>query len=93
MYGDSNWMEPDIDGRNANGDPVEYDYKTQSYQVIQNDTDRYVITEPHYLYQFTDKESLMSSAVFQECLSKSLAFKDKTIRDLQNELLNMGSII
>lgn len=92
MFGGTEWMEPDIDGRNANGEPVEYNFETHSYEVVVPERESFsaVISEPYFLYQFTSKENLMSSAVFQEALSQSLAFKDKTIRDLQNELLNLG---
>lgn len=92
MYGDTSWMEPDIDGRNANGDPVEYNFETHSYEVVKSEPSIYqsTISEPYYMYQFTSKEHLMSSSVFQEALSQSMAFKDKVIQDLQNELLNLG---
>lgn len=42
-----------------------------------------------YKYQFKDEESLITSEVFQKCLGQSLAHKDKTIRGLQQELLNI----
>lgn len=38
-------------------------------------------------YSFRNKEELISSRIFQECLQASLRFKDTQIRDLQNELL------
>lgn len=90
MYGNSSDMEPDIDGRNAAGYFVEYDYESGGYKIAETGEAprEWSISEPHYLYQFESKESLMSSAVFQECLKQSLAFKDKVITDLQNELLN-----
>jgi hypothetical protein len=40
-------------------------------------------------YSFNSEEELQTSAFFQKCLGKSLAFKDRAIRELQNEILAM----
>lgn len=51
------------------------------------DTPSELFPKPQYKYVFRDDEELISSEIFQNHLRKSLAHKDKTIRDLQNELL------
>jgi hypothetical protein len=75
-------IDIDIDGCDSNGD-----HWLAKDRVDDNYGAGYVIDEPTYMYQFKNKETLASSAVFQECLGQALAHKDKTIRDLQNELL------
>lgn len=96
MYGNGDWMEPDIDGCNANGDAVEYDYKTQSYVLARNDDDdrtpyygrSYAREIPkEYKWQFIDDEGLITSEIFQRCLGQSLAHKDREINSLREELL------
>lgn len=52
-----------------------------------SDTPSEVFTKTNYMYEFRTDEELINSAVFQRHLAKSLAHKDKTIRELQNELL------
>ncbi len=76
----SDYTELDIDGKDANGNSYGYDY---------NEPSRYDTTIYSYKYEFNTKEALISSKVFQECLTQALAHKDKQIRDLQNELLNV----
>ena len=43
--------------------------------------------EPDYKYQFQTEEELVTSDFFQKQLTMALAFKDETIRKLQDELM------
>ena len=83
---------PDIDGRNANGDFVEYDFGSQQYVTIDGPKeDKYVdhsgTEDCYYQFKFKNEVDMISSQVFQECLKKSLAFKDAEIASLRKELL------
>ena len=82
---------PDIDGRNAHSDFVEYDFESQQYVTIAPKEDNYVYhsgTEDcYYQFKFKNEVDMISSQVFQECLKKSLAFKDAEIASLRKELL------
>ena len=66
----------DIDGLDDNGNS--YDRRPVPY------TTEYTV----YPYKFRSVEDLVTSDVFQDQLLKALAFKDATIRQLQQELLN-----
>lgn len=82
---------PDIDGRNANGDFVEYDFESQQFATIEPKEDNYVdhsgAEDRYYQFKFKNEVDMISSQVFQECLKKSLAFKDAEIASLRKELL------
>ena len=49
--------------------------------------------EPYYKYQFDSTEALIQSVVFQQQLSKALQFKDKQIRELQDELMKYSKSV
>lgn len=48
-------------------------------------------TGPYYKYEFHDEEALVTSKIFQKYLGMGLAHKDKIIRELQQELLDVES--
>ena len=99
MYGhrcyDKGDPDIDIDGRDSNGDylndrgynsVIDYrDYHDSQCNPSNNQA-------PIYLYKFKDKEDLLQSTIFQECLRQSLDFKDRSIRELQIELLKYLSV-
>ena len=49
--------------------------------------------EPYYKYQFHSVEALVQSDVFQQQLKRSLQFKDKQIRELQEELMKYSESV
>lgn len=76
----------DIDGRDPNGNyPGDYD----GYMPRESFADSYDPPSPKY--EFYSYEALVTSKVFQEALSKSLAHKDREIESLRNELLALSS--
>ena len=88
--------EPDIDGRNAAGDFVEYNFPSQQYETIQPKEHNYIDYScdkgNYYQFKFKNEVDLISSNIFQDCLKKSLAFKDAEIVALRKELLKyLGS--
>jgi hypothetical protein len=49
---------------------------------------RQAIYMPTYRYRFQTEEELITSEIFQRCLGKALALKDKEIAQLRQELMN-----
>lgn len=89
MYSDYKGQDIDIDGRDSNGNQVG-GYGGSCYgrnDGYDNHSYHYEEPAPRYEYQFKTEEELINSEIFQNHLGKSLAHKDRTIRDLQNELL------
>jgi hypothetical protein len=84
LFGDTN--ELDIDGRNCNGDMrgandwdiwVDYDDPTPK-------------TAPVKKYQFNSLAEMLQSEEVMDLVRKTIAHKDRQIRDLQNELLRIS---
>lgn len=72
MIGD---MDPDP-SYGGSSDPISYSY---SYSSV-DDCER-------PMFSFYSEEELVTSEIFQKHLTMALKHKDKSIRDLQNELL------
>lgn len=68
----------------------EYDYMWQgtSLDHRRHEEDPYEYNPPKPAFIFDTLEDLVASEVFQHQLKMALAFKDKQIQDLQEELLN-----
>lgn len=67
----------------------EYDYMWQGTELARDYEPRYEQQQsPPPKYVFHSLEELVKSEVFQHQLSMALAFKDKQIMELRNELLN-----
>ncbi|MNK14353.1 hypothetical protein D3C87_324650 [compost metagenome] len=73
----------DIDGRDINGNfPEESHWDNQR---VEHDHSDYFTPSK---YHFKTEEDLITSPVFQRCLGQALAFKDREIAQLRQELMN-----
>ncbi len=49
----------------------------------------FIAPKPEPVWKFYTEEEMITSTVFQRCLTQALSLKDKQIRDLQNEILDL----
>ena len=76
----------DWDGFAGDMDPdPSYGSGPSDYSYSYSSVDDYEAPKP--LYTFNSEEELVTSAIFQKHLGMALAHKDKTIRQLENELM------
>lgn len=85
MYENRDYDDIDIDGCDSNGNQV----AGYGYGYWYRPTEEVEYVDKHIpMYEFYSLEDLVTSKVFQEQLSKALAFKDKQILALQQEIIN-----